>query len=251
MPHPLAVRWAWLFLDTPAADADRSWRFWSAVTGWALSPTRGEHDEFATLLPSHGDAWMKLQAVTDGAGGIHLDLDVDHVRPAAAFAESLGASRIGAIEDTVVILRSPGGLVFCLTTWQGAARQVRDGAVELPDQVCLDIPGARYDTEAAFWSGLTGWRLRAGRLPEFSYLKRPPGIPFRMLLQRLGQQDGEVRAHPDLACADRAASTVRHVAAGARVLGEGDGWTVMADPVGRVYCLTDRSPTDPPGTALG
>ncbi|MGL4175595.1 MAG: VOC family protein [Dermatophilaceae bacterium] len=247
----MSVRWAWVFLDTSVPDAARSWRFWSEVTGWAVADVRGDREEFATLEPSRGDPWVKLQAVAGGPGGIHLDLDVDDVQHAAAFAESWGASRIGAIGETVVILRSPGGLVFCLTTWWGETEQVREGAAELLDQVCLDIPGARYDTEVAFWSGLTGWRLCAGRRPEFSYLERPPGIPFRMLLQRLGQQNGEVRAHPDLACADRAASTARHVAAGARVRAEGDGWTVMADPVGRVYCLTDRSPTDPPGTALG
>ena len=35
------VRWAWLFLDTPRADADRSWGFWSEVTGWPLSAPAG------------------------------------------------------------------------------------------------------------------------------------------------------------------------------------------------------------------
>ncbi len=52
---------------------------------------------------------------------------------------------------------------------------------------------------------------------------------------------------PDLACADREASVGRHLAAGARVVQVREGWTVMADPVGRVYCLTDRDPTAPPG----
>jgi hypothetical protein len=56
-----------------------------------------------------------------------------------------------------------------------------------------------------------------------------------------------VRAHADLACADRAASVARHLATGARVVEVRDGWTVMTDPVGRVYCLTDRRPTAPPG----
>ncbi|MGL5910041.1 MAG: VOC family protein, partial [Phycicoccus sp.] len=179
------VRWAWVFLDTPASDADRSWRFWSEVTGWTLSPTRGEHDEFATLLPPRGDAWVKLQAVAEGAGGIHLDLDVDDVRVAAARAEALGAVRTGAIGETVVVLRSPGGLTFCLTTWAGDSHQVRDGAVELLDQVCLDIPQVHHDSEVAFWRGLTGWRAGTGRLPGFSFLERPRRIPFRLLLQRL------------------------------------------------------------------
>ena len=241
------VRWAWLFLDTPLPDASRSWAFWSRVTGWPVSPTRGDHDEFATLLPPRGHAWLKLQAVAEGPGGIHLDLDVDDVAAAADEAEQLGAGRVGAIGDEVVILRSPGGLTFCLTTWHGDADQVRDGCTELVDQVCLDCPQDVHEAEVAFWGALTGWAWADVDEPELSVLRRPAGIPFRLLFQRLDEPTGAVRAHADLACADRDASLARHLAAGARVERVREGWTVMTDPVGRVYCLTDRSPTAPPG----
>ena len=241
------IRWAWVFLDTPRRDAPRSWAFWSAVTGWSLSATRGDSGEFATLLPSRGDAWLKVQAVDDGPGGIHLDLDVDDVAAAASEAERLGARRIGAIGEVVVVLRSPGGLTFCLTPWHGDAEQVRDGATELVDQVCIDCPDDVHDAEVEFWTALTGWTWADVDEPELSVLRRPAGIPFRLLFQRLGEPTGPVRAHADLACADRASSTERHLAAGAQVVRVRAGWTVMADPVGRVYCLTDRSPTAPPG----
>ncbi len=241
------VRWAWVFLDTPRRDAPRSWAFWSGVTGWPLSATRGERDEFATLLPARGDAWLKVQAVDDGPGGIHLDLDVDDVDAAASEAERLGARRIGTIGEAVVILRSPGGLTFCLTTWHGAAEQVRDGATELLDQVSLDCPDDVHDAEVSFWTALTGWAWADVDEPELSVLRRPAGIPFRLLFQRLGEPTGAVRAHADLACADRASSLTGHLAAGARVVEVCSGWTVMADPVGRVYCLTDRQPGAPPG----
>ena len=241
------VRWAWLFLDTPRADADRAWGFWSRVTGWPLSARRGEHEEFATLLPPRGDPWLKLQAVAEGPGGIHLDLDVDDVHVAAAEAERLGASRIGGIGDEVVTLRSPGRMAFCLTPWHGDSAQVREGSAELVDQVCLDCPVDVHEAEVAFWTALTGWRWAEVDEPELSVLRRPAGIPFRLLFQRLGEPSGAVRAHADLACSDRAASVARHLAAGARVVEARDGWTVMTDPAGRVYCLTDRSPTAPPG----
>ena len=68
-----------------------------------------------------------------------------------------------------------------------------------------------------------------------------------MLFQRLDEPTGPVRAHADVACVDRVATLARHLAAGATVVVERQGWTVMADPVGRVYCLTDRSPTRPAG----
>ena len=68
-----------------------------------------------------------------------------------------------------------------------------------------------------------------------------------MLFQRLDELTGPVRAHADIACVDRGTTLARHLAAGATVVAERQGWTVMADPVGRVYCLTDRSPTRPAG----
>ena len=46
---------------------------------------------------------------------------------------------------------------------------------------------------------------------------------------------------------DRAGGEM-HLAAGARVLTVREQWTVMSDPVGRVYCRTDRSPARPAST---
>jgi Glyoxalase-like domain len=238
------VRWMWAFLDTPGADAGRSWEYWSEVTGWALSEPRGETGQFATLLPAEGDPWVKLQAIAEGAGGIHLDLDVEDARSAAEEATRLGAVEIGTLgePETVVILRSPAGLVFCLTTWHGDAEQVREGAPDLIDQVCIDLPASAHDRETEFWERLTGWRWRPSDVPEFSYLQRPEGIPLRLLFQRLGEDVGPARAHLDLACVDRVVTQAAHVAAGATVVAERDFWTVLRDPVGRVYCLTDRTP---------
>ena len=243
------VRWAWIFLDTPAPDASTSWRFWAEATGTSLAPTRGDDGEFSTLLPSRGGAWVKVQAVGEPGTGVHLDLDVDDVHAEAARAETLGATRLGALGDTVVILRSPGGFTFCLTTWSGQEGEglVRDGLTVALDQVCLDVPRAAWDVESAFWQALTGWELRDSDEPGFAYLVRPSGVAVRLLLQRVDEADGPVRAHVDLACSDRATETARHVSLGASVVREHHSWTVMADPVGRVYCLTSRSPQPPPG----
>lgn len=238
------IRWVWALLDTPTADADRSGAFWATVARSRLSPPFGKHGEFVTLLPESGDAWLALQRVDDG-GGIHLDLDVD-VPVAEAAAEAL---RVGAEEltrrDGVVVLRSPAGLVFCLTTWANtgsATRQERRDQPDLLDQVCLDIPSGDYAREVDFWETLTGWPKRPGSLPEFVSLTRPDGIPLRFLLQRLGEADGTARAHLDFATTDRPRTREAHVAAGAEVVSEHDFWTVMHDPAKRTYCLTDRRP---------
>lgn len=244
-PGSLDIRWVWAFLDTPREDAGRSWAFWSTVTGWPLSARRGDTGELATLLPATGDPWVRLQAVDEG-GGVHLDLDVDDPAAAAVQAQRLGAREVRRSDgDTVVVLTSPGGQAFCLTTWARAgspSRQVRDGARELLDQVCLDIPMQAWDREVAFWADLTGWPYAESPEPEFAFLERPPALPVRLLLQRLEEPAGVVRAHVDCACADRAASRRRHEAAGAVVEQERGFWSVLRDPVGRRYCLTDRSP---------
>ena len=70
----------------------------------------------------------------------------------------------------------------------------------------------------------------------------PPSQPLQLLLQRLGDDEGEVRAHLDLATTDRAAETERHLALGAGLRRVADGWTVLVDPAGSAYCVTDRAP---------
>lgn len=240
----------WAFLDLPEHGFDGGVEFWRSVTGTTLSAWRGEHQQFATLLPAHGAPWVKVQRV-GGSGGVHVDLDVDGpLEDARDEALGLGARVLAEVPDDdgvlgVVVCRSPGGFVFCLTRWhpdETAAGQVRGGAPSLLDQVCLDIPPDAYADELAFWSALTGWGIREGSLPEFASLARPDGIPVRLLLQRLGTGAGDVTGHVDFACADRSAEVARHLALGGAVEAVRGHWTVLVDPGARRYCLTDRDP---------
>lgn len=240
----IKARWLWAFLDTVESDVEASEAFWQRVTRTRISPRRGERGEFATLVPRSGDAWVKVQRVLDG-GGMHLDLDVEQPLPdAAAAAANLGATEVARLDD-VIVMRSPGGFTFCLTSWSNAGSpttQIRIGEPDLLDQVCVDVPSDLYAAELDFWEQLTGWPRRAGTLPEFTSLTRPDGIPVRLLFQRLGEAAGTVTGHIDFACHDREASRDHHVAAGATVVSEHEFWTVMRDPVGRIYCLTHRTP---------
>lgn len=240
----MKVVWAWVFLDLPEEGFGEQLDFWQQVTRTSLSPWRGELEQFTTLLPADGDPWVKVQRVGD-AGGVHIDLEVDDVTGASERALSLGAAVLADL-GTLVVCRSPGGLAFCLVQAgpDGPARQVRGGQPSLLDQVCLDIPADRYAAELTFWTRLTGWtRPRpepdgSGLLP----LTRPGGIPLRLLTQRLGDADGPVAAHIDLACGDRAEQTRLHELVGARVESIHEGWTVLRAPGGSRYCLTDRDP---------
>lgn len=244
--------WMSAFIDLSPDCFVRGVDHWRKVTGYALSAARGEHAEFATLVPPDGDAYLRVQRLASGPSRIHLDLHVPDPQAAAAGAEALGAT----IEADLghVVMSSPGGFPFCFVSHRGstppAAAHWGDGLASAVDQVCLDIPASRYASECAFWQAVTGRELRPSPThAEFQRLVRPPGEPLHLLLQKLGQHLGPVRAHLDLATTDRAAETVRHVALGADLVRVNDSWTVLADPAGSAYCLTDRYPETrvPPG----
>jgi hypothetical protein len=249
----MAFRWLTVFLDFPADAFDAGVAFWREATGSGLSPFRGTAGEFATLLPPAGDAYLRVQRVMDGGGGHHLDLHVDPadgtLEDAAALAVSLGARVRDREDEEVIVVDSPGGFTFCLVRWDGEtavpAPSRMDGAgASRADQLCLDIPPVVFERERSFWAALTGWEARPGSRPEFSYLRRPAGMPVRLLLQRRDgtAADDRVTAHVDFACARRDQVADLHVARGARVAGTFPFWTVMADPTGRRYCLTGRDP---------
>lgn len=234
----LPAAWIQVFLDTPTDDLDDAAVFWSAVTGWHMSDRRGEDGQFVTLLPPAGTAYVTMQAV-DGPAGIHLDLDSTERSASTERARRLGASTAWTYHD-VEVMRSPGGFTLCQTMLEGEPSLVRDGTTIL-DQVCLDIPSEKWEAEIAFWRDLTGRELEWGIRPEFAFLGREDHV--RILLQRLDGRGGPVRAHPDLATADRVADTERHAGLGAIVGDAYERWTVMTAPGGQVYCLTDRDPT--------
>jgi hypothetical protein len=238
------ITWVSAFLDLPAGSFGPATRFWSEVTGYSMSEPRGERREFATLLPPDGDDFLRVQRVQDGPGGIHLDLHVTDPRSAADAAVTLGATEVA--DRGYVVLHSPGGFTFCFVSHPASVRPGprvgEDGLGSLVDQVCLDIPSGRYDEECAFWAALTGWEHHDVAGPEFTRLREPADQPLRFLLQRLDDSSGTVRAHLDLAADDRAAEVRRHAGLGARLEAEGRGWTVLRDPAGAAYCVTDRDP---------
>ncbi|MEU2031764.1 VOC family protein [Nocardia amamiensis] len=242
------IRWIWVFLDRPTQRFDDCAKFWSTVTGTQLSARRGTNDEFLTLLPDpalFAAASVKMQAVT-GLGGVHLDLDVDDIPSAVRTALDLGAELVANHPDYAV-LRSPGGQTFCLTpsgratSTPAPAVRAPDGTLSRLDQVCLDIGPADYEIETRFWTLLTGWTYRPGRLPEFARLRSEEQLPAHLLLQRLGE-DRPTSAHVDLAAEDIEATATWHESLGATVVRRHEHWIVLSDPGDALYCVTARDP---------
>ncbi len=143
----MAVTWLTAFLDMPRTESGAtSVAFWERVTGWGLSARRGQASEFATLVPGDGDAFLRVQEVAGATAGVHLDVHVEDLAAAREAAVGLGGGIVADRTDDadLVVLRSPGGLAFCLTP--SGSERVRPGPVRgasgrrsRVDQLCLDV----------------------------------------------------------------------------------------------------------------
>jgi len=238
--------WLSAFLDLPADTYDVGAAFWEDVTGFRRSASRGPHDEFATLLPPDGDDYLRVQRVGDGLPRVHLDVHVEDPRATADEVVGFGASVV-ADQGDFLTLTSPGGFTFCLVTHPAATRpkprEWPDGHLSCVDQVCLDIPPSRFEAEFDFWHLLTGWQRREVPLgSEFGRLTPREDLPLQLLVQRLDDEQDAVAAHLDWVADDHEAELDAHVAAGAELLARHDGWTVLSDPAGLLYCVTWRTP---------
>lgn len=242
------VRWVTAFLDVAPGDAAAAAEFWCAVTGSSLSTHRGARGAFATLVPTDGDAYLRVQELAVGPAGAHLDLHVDDVDGAADRAVELGAEVRSDRDAAPMVLASPGGLMFCLVGHHGETSRPPPlrwpgGHSSIVDQLCLDIPAPGLEPERQFWSAFLGWAL-FGTRPDFSVLDRPAGQPVRLIFQRMDEAEAGqlVTGHLDLACDDADAEADRHVALGARVVRRKPYWVTLEDPTGREYCITRRGP---------
>lgn len=242
------VTWLTAFIDTADERADLAEVFWSRVTGQVPSARRGPREEFSTMLPADGDPYLRLQRVIQSTpGGLHLDVHTDDLDELSLRAETLGAAA-SYLDEGYVVCGSPGGMTFCLVAGPGERRPEPapwPGGRSLIDQVCIDVPPSQWDSECAFWAGLTGWELTETGAPEFRRLEGPEGMSLRVLLQRLDEEQPVVTAHLDLASDDAGAEAARHVVLGAAVVRRTAGWVTLADPIGREYCVTRRSVDHP------
>ncbi|GAB2861549.1 hypothetical protein GCM10022221_71590 [Actinocorallia aurea] len=243
----MKVSWVSGFLDLAAGSHEEGVRFWEDLTGWERSAVRGARGEFLTLVPPKGDATVRVQRVGGALSAMHVDLHVEDVAVGVREAQAAGGTLVARYPaDGYATVRSPGGLAVCIVPDPGSAAppaQKWDGHGSVADQLSVDVPGDGWERETAFWTGVTGRELRPGRdRAEFSRLVSGPGEGLKILLQRLGETGGPVRAHLDFATTDRKAETARHTARGARVEHEHTGWTVLRAPDGLAYCVTDRVP---------
>ncbi len=238
--------WLTAFLDLPERVFGSNTDFWAAVTGFARSAVRGPTGEFATLLPDPGTEYLKVQRI-HGAPRLHLDVHVPDVPATGELAVGLGAQLVADAGLGYLVLLSPSGFVFCLVNHDGGARPPAatwpDGHRSRVDQVALDLPTDVHAGESAFWAALLDAPVRPLGGDEFSAIDRRPELPLRVLLHRLDEPRGKTRAHLDLATDDRPAEVARHLSLGSELVRADNDWTVLRDPAGLPYCVTDRDPS--------
>ena len=99
----------------------------------------------------------------------------------------------------------------------------------------IDVHPDVHDRELAFWQQATGATLRSlGDAGAHTRLKgRWSAVALTM--QRLG--DGDSRVHFDVMTDDVAAETARLESLGATRERSMDGWEIMRDPAGLVFCV--------------
>lgn len=108
---------------------------------------------------------------------------------------------------------------------------------------------------ARFWAAaLDGYAVRAYDDEEIARLAglgfTPETDPTVMLdgtgptlcfQRRAGPRPARNRIHLDLSAADRGAEVSRLLALGARLARQADGYTVLRDPEGNNFCVTERA----------
>jgi hypothetical protein len=101
--------------------------------------------------------------------------------------------------------------------------------------VLIDVPAAAHDRAATFWSAALGKEgKRSQKFPEYHALGEvTPGIEF--MVQATG--DDDPRIHIDIETDDIDAEVARLKGLGADEIERLNGWVIMRDPAGTVFCV--------------
>ena len=97
--------------------------------------------------------------------------------------------------------------------------------------VLIDHPGESYDASLTFWAGVQG--VRPARQHPYASVGEIGTLSLEV--QRL--EDGKPRVHLDIESDDVPAEVARLQALGAAVVEDRDGYVVMTDPGGVVFCV--------------
>ena len=106
-------RLAGLIIDCNTSDLAAAADFWRAALGAPLKhPVDTQSGQYVKLdMPPDGP-YVEVQAV-DHASRVHLDIESDDIAAEARRLEGLGATRVHAVKEWVV-MEAPTGQRFCV-----------------------------------------------------------------------------------------------------------------------------------------
>lgn len=104
--------------------------------------------------------------------------------------------------------------------------------------VLIDHPAESYDAAATFWAGARGSERDPAGPPEDNPYQSLDPLPGDVMLelQRTGEGTAP-RVHLDIETDDVPAEVARVVALGASLVQQHDGYAVLTDPGGLLFCV--------------
>jgi len=102
-----------LIIDCESGDLDAAAEFWSRALGYPRRASESAADRGYGVLDTPPDEpHIEVQRV-DHPSRVHLDIETDDVAAEVARLEALGARRVKAVRDWVV-MEAPTGHRFCV-----------------------------------------------------------------------------------------------------------------------------------------
>jgi predicted enzyme related to lactoylglutathione lyase len=106
-------------IDCQTDDLDAAARFWGAALGLRTeSAAEAKEAQYRTLRTAPDEPHVQVQQVRHESR-VHLDIEADDVEAEVRRLEQLGARRIAAVADWVV-MQAPTGQRFCVVRVQRA-----------------------------------------------------------------------------------------------------------------------------------
>lgn len=106
-----------LIIDCQTEDLESAGRFWGAALGLSARPSdKAEDRGYVVFDTGPNDLDIEVQKVAHPSR-VHLDIETDDIEAEVKRLEGLGAKRIAAIHDWVV-MEAPTGHRFCVVRVQ-------------------------------------------------------------------------------------------------------------------------------------
>jgi predicted enzyme related to lactoylglutathione lyase len=111
-------RLAGFIIDCQTGDLDNAAWFWSQALGLPPKADAIAESDYRSLQNAQGDLYVQVQRV-EHPSRVHIDIESDDIEAEARRLESLGARRVAAVKNWLV-MQAPTGQRFCIVPPESA-----------------------------------------------------------------------------------------------------------------------------------